>query len=69
MDSQRPPSGGAFQAHLAAIVQSSADAIIGIDLDGTVRSWNAAGERMYGYSEQEIVGRPVWQLVPPERPR
>ncbi len=47
MDSSDRHRAEHVQAHLAAIVQSSADAIIGIDLDGTVRSWNAAGERMY----------------------
>ena len=53
--------------HLAAIVESSDDAIIGKDLEGIITSWNAAAERMYGYSAQEIVGQPVTVLFAPER--
>ncbi len=53
--------------HLAAIVASSDDAILSKDLDGIITSWNAAAERMYGYSAQEIVGQPVTLLFPPDR--
>jgi PAS domain S-box-containing protein len=53
--------------HLAAIVSSSDDAILSKDLDGRITSWNAAAERMYGYSAQEIVGQPVTHLFPPDR--
>lgn len=52
--------------HLAAIVSSSDDAILSKDLDGIVTSWNAAAERMYGHSAQEIVGQPVTLLFPPD---
>jgi PAS domain S-box-containing protein len=53
---------------LAAIVESSGDAILTKTLDGIILTWNAAAERMYGYSAQEIIGRPVSILVPPDRP-
>ncbi len=55
------------QAWLAAIVDSSDDAIIGRNLDGVVISWNSGAERIFGYSAGEIVGRPVTILIPPER--
>jgi PAS domain S-box-containing protein len=52
---------------LAAIVESSDDAIIGKTLDGIITSWNAAAARMYGYSDQEIVGKPIELLIPKDR--
>ena len=54
--------------HLAAIVESSEDAIIGKALDGTITSWNAGAERMYGYEAEEVIGESVALLVPPDRP-
>lgn len=54
-------------SHLAAIVQSCHDAIIGETLDGTICSWNAGAERIYGYTAEEIMARPVSMLVPPDR--
>ena len=53
-------------ARLAAIVSSSSDAIIGKTLDGVVTSWNAAAERIFGYSRSEMEGQSVFKLIPEE---
>ena len=54
-------------SRLAAIVESSDDAIIGASLDSMIVSWNAGAERIYGYSSEEIRGQPSSILVPPGR--
>lgn len=52
---------------LAAIVQFSGDAIYTKNLQGIIQSWNASGERLFGYRAEEIIGKPVTVLFPPER--
>lgn len=51
---------------LAAIVESSDDAIVSKDLHGIIVSWNAAAQRIFGYTEAEAVGQPVTIIIPPE---
>jgi PAS domain S-box-containing protein len=55
-------------AYLASIVQSCEDAIIGKTLDGTIVSWNAGAEKLYGFSAVEMIGRSISILFPPYRP-
>jgi PAS domain S-box-containing protein len=54
------------QAWLAAIVESSDDAIVGKTLDSVIHSWNAAATRLFGYEPDEIIGQSVLRLFPPE---
>lgn len=56
------------QAQLSAIVESSNDAILIRGIDRTILSWNAAAERLFGWSAQEAIGQPIDLIVPPERP-
>lgn len=57
----------AVAARLAAIVESSDDAIIGKDLNGILTSWNKAAERMFGYLETEMVGQSIMRIIPADR--
>src|SRR5216117_3027587 len=56
-----------LRSYLAAIVESSEDAIIGKDLDGIITSWNKGAQRIYGYSAREVIGKPVSILIPADR--
>jgi PAS domain S-box-containing protein len=59
---------GEYRSRLASIVDSSEDAIIGKDLDGTIISWNKSAERMYAYGAEEVIGKSIAVIAPKDRP-
>lgn len=56
------------QAQLATIVEATNDAIIGLSLDGTITDWNPAAERLHGFTDTEVLGRPIDILAPDGEP-
>jgi PAS domain S-box-containing protein len=54
------------RTYLAAIVESSEDAIIGVDMAGRINSWNRGAESIFGHAREEIVGKPIYTIIPPE---
>jgi PAS domain S-box-containing protein len=59
--------GAEAMSRLAAIVTSSSDAIVGKTLDGVVTTWNAAAERIFGYRAEEMIGQPIYRLIPEDQ--
>jgi PAS domain S-box-containing protein len=62
--SERAPS-EALRFHLAALVNSSSDAIVGTTMEGVITSWNQSAERIFNYSAREAIGKPISMLLPP----
>ena len=65
-DKPTPGQEGEARWRLAAIVESSDDAIVGKNLNGVVTSWNKAAEALFGYAAEEILGRPITMIFPPD---
>jgi PAS domain S-box-containing protein len=55
-----------YQNYVACVATSSGDAIVGLDIDGNIKYWNQGAQALFGYADEEILGRPVMQLVPEE---
>jgi PAS domain S-box-containing protein len=64
---QRSSKPSGFDAHLAAVVRGTQDAVLSKDLNAVITTWNPAAERLYGFSAEEAIGRHVSMLMPAER--
>jgi PAS domain S-box-containing protein len=62
-----PPGFDSPEHFLAAIINSSDDAIVTKSLDGIVTSWNKGAERLFGYTAEEMIGQPILKVIPPDR--
>jgi PAS domain-containing protein len=65
-DATDPTRAEEIRLRYAVSVESSDDAIIAKTLDGVISAWNAAAERMFGYTEKEAIGQPITIIIPPE---
>jgi diguanylate cyclase (GGDEF)-like protein/PAS domain S-box-containing protein len=63
-DRRRPEAGEQARRQLAAIVETSGDAILGVSNEGEITSWNTAAEQLFGYTAAEVIGQPVSLLAP-----
>jgi PAS domain S-box-containing protein len=61
------PTRGEAQARLAAIVESSDDAIVSKTLQGVIQTWNKGAERIFGWTADEVIGKPITIIIPPDR--